>query len=419
MKRRLQYLSAALMFAGAMQTGFAMDDKDLRSAYSSMPQRERNKISEEEYVKTRKAEKVPAMHVDLKAEERVKANKFIDEVLEKLRDAYKDSIFAEEFAKKKDLFGKALKLEVAQNVEVPDLEAARKLQEKIQELAQVQHELKQERLKGGSGGPKADFFDDLFKQTRLQIEELEDERDIFKSQLKALGENPVKREEHDRLLSSAKQKLVDLYDGLMKEKEVAHQKKIAELSDPDYKAKILISNNLPTLGQAINEAKQKLALYSPKGREYKVLEGASINAAQTVIAFLKDDELVAVLGLAKLAVKIDGSEKENRLANRATLLKHATENGIAIDQTIKKVEANASITALVKEVAEFDDKERLAYDQAKLVFEQEISAAAKEFIGKLDKPAKKLFIQGTVKGDVSSDDNDTFDGIIEKYFLSL
>jgi len=477
---KLKYLTAALMFTSAMQTGFAMEDEQLRKSYNSLSQKEKNKINVEDYIKARKPEQVSNMHVDLKAEERVKANKFIDEALEKLRDAYKDPIFAEEFAKKKDLFGKTLKLEVAQNVEVQDLETARKLQEKIQELAQVQHELEQEKLKGGSGGLKADFFDDLFKQTQLQIEELEDERDAFKSQLKALGENPVKREEHDRLLKAAQdevdrldglhkaaeqkltdlgenpmkkeehdrllkvaqdevdrldglhkaaeQKLIDLgenpvkkaeHDRLMQEKELAHQNKIIELSDPDYKAKLLINNNLPTLEQAIDEAKQKLALSSPKGREYKVLEGASINAAQAVIAFLKDDELVVVLGLAKLAVKADGSEKENRLANRTTLLKYATDNGIAIDQTIKKGDANASITKLVKEVAEFNDKETLAYGQAKLVSKQEISAAAKAFVAKLDKSARKLFIEGTIKGDVSSDDNDTFAGIIEAHVLSL
>ena len=149
---KLKYLTAALMFAGAVQTGFAMEDEQLRKSYNSMSQKEKNKISVEDYIKARKAEQVPNMHVDLKAEERVRANKFIDEALEKLRDAYKDPIFAEEFAKKKDLFGKTLKLEVAQNVEVQDLETVRKLQEKIQELAQVQHELEQEKLKVGSDG---------------------------------------------------------------------------------------------------------------------------------------------------------------------------------------------------------------------------------------------------------------------------
>lgn len=221
---KLKYLTAALMFAGAVQTGFAMEDEQLRKSYNSMSQKEKNKISVEDYIKARKAEQVPNMHVDLKAEERVRANKFIDEALEKLRDAYKDPIFAEEFAKKKDLFGKTLKLEVAQNVEVQDLETVRKLQEKIQELAQVQHELEQEKLKVGSDGAiytQEKFDQDLEKnlvglnkaldKARDQIEVLEEEI------LKAPKPEHVQKAQED--LVAEQQKLVEA------------NKKLQELTD--------------------------------------------------------------------------------------------------------------------------------------------------------------------------------------------
>lgn len=401
---KLKYLTAALMFAGAVQTGFAMEDEQLRKSYNSMSQKEKNKISVEDYIKARKAEQVPNMHVDLKAEERVRANKFIDEALEKLRDAYKDPIFAEEFFKKKDLFSKTLKLEVAQNVEVQDSETVRKLQERIQEL-------EQEKLKGGSGGLKEDYFDKLFQNAAENLEEVEAQRDAFELQLKNLGV------EHNK----AKQTLTDLGENPVKkadhlfalqEKENEHKLAIQKL-DPAYKMKEQILNSSQDLFEGLEAARSKAELAAkPKVRNFVALEGAMAKAAVTIANYFDGDPLKQILEDANLVLDDTGNVGNDRKSNRGKLAQYLVDNGIAFNKDIDKKGIVAHLTPLVKEVADLAKINAQAEQDAKLEYTNDKAAIIKQFVAKLDKETLKFYID-TQKGDSNSDDKDTFAGIVE------
>jgi len=444
MRIQLKYLTAALMVAGAMQTGFAVESIEFKARQAKFlednpkvkAKTESGQSFESAVKDCRKgaewaqlnragllsmadddfdpgaalakknkaldeAQKKKALE-DEAAEQQAKI--FLDAQISHFTTVLENPLLLKVFNAEKIRYAQLLKM--SEPVIQSDSGALKKIQELTEEIEQIRKSVVPYDQKQ---------MDELFEAADQNVLRIEAQRDDFQNQLKGitiehgefkgvvenLGNTHVLKQSHIDLLESQKQ---------------AHALELAQKTDPAYKMKVQIDGNAKNLELSIDAALESFKLASKPDVQGDIVQikagGLEAKAVGTKVKWLNDEKLLKLLAAAGEAPSATGDLIKDRASNREVLVKFICDNGIVIGNAVKDdVQLFALLSPLVDKIANLDDLNRDKASKAEVQFKLDITDAYQTFAGALDLDTL-VFAGKFLKVDVGSNDEATIRGIL-------